>query len=142
MRNEVWEQSKRTTKNIIFLLSLRAFQLFSKKPYFLVAIPTVLLFIESFARQSVFRYKNMGAKGLLQPKRLPSTGGRGAVRHSLHTYLQILHDSIAQQSSSLSPTDFDWKRDGGWEEFEPIGSWKLLIALSHVLARQIVATIS
>ena len=41
--------------------------------YFLVAIPTVLLFIESFARQSVFRYKNMGAKGLLQPKRLPST---------------------------------------------------------------------
>ena len=68
----------------------------------------------------------MGAKGLLQPKRLPSTGGRGAVRHSLHAYLQILHDSIAQQSSSLSPTDFDWKRDGGWEEFEPIGSLEML----------------
>ena len=37
-----------------------------------------------------------------------------------------LHDSIPLQSSSLSPTEFDWKRDSGWEEFEPIGSLDLL----------------
>ena len=46
--------------------------------------------------------------------------------YSLHAYLQILHDSIALQSNSLSPTDFDWKRYSGWEEFEPIGSLELL----------------
>ena len=52
--------------------------------------------------------------------------GGQAVCYSLHAYLQILHDSIALQSNSLSPTDFDWKRKSGWEEFEPIGSLELL----------------
>ena len=68
----------------------------------------------------VSAYKDMCAKGKVQPERLPPTEG-AVEQHSLRSYLQI-QDWMSLECTSLDPKEFGWQRNTPEECYEPIGT--------------------